>query len=426
MALEKNNKNIRLITVGELLIICGFISGVLNFSYQHINTAYEVNRIFAGSGAVTTATRNNFIVSGMVLITVMCFFFASLISLVKKKRFNYAVFFVFVLIVFGAFWTIMSISEIPITTVVKSPVSPVVMIMSICLFIGYDEKMWAMIKKMVFISSILYTMISTYEIFRFLLTFGFNNRLMLSGALYGIVIAIFLIYFNLLFNDELIKNHKIILLAELFLAVSITTILQSRSWVAHSLILVAIFVIKLSKNHKHRVVFLLCVVMAGVVIFFLASNYISMISQGLIDRLDQDSRTGQLKAFFSQVSFSDLMLGGGMRAGYSCFGDPNYQFLDNLLLLNMFKYGIVPTVAYLALMIVPIFYGLTHRKSEASKGIFFFMAWIVIMLGVGIFVSYSINIYNILIYVAMGRIAFLIDRDKAENKSLKLNVNARK
>ena len=425
MTLETQKK--RMITISDFLIIIAFITNIISFAYQHINARYTVSELFGSAGGnISTAPRNNFIVSGLFLVFMLCFFFAALLALTKKKKLNHAMLCILVLIVFGVFWTILAATKISIVTVVKSPISPVVMIMSVCVFIGYDERAWETVKKMAFIASFIYTLMATYEMLRFLIVFGFGSRLMLSGALYGIIAAIFLAYFTLLFNEEALKKHKFILAVQLVTILSIVVILQSRSWVVHALILFGIFVIQLSKRHKHKVAFFIGVGILALLIVILMFDYFIKMSQGLLDRIGHDSRTGQLEAFFSQVSFKDLMLGKGMQAGYACFGDQNYQFLDNLLLLNMFKYGIVPTIAYLMLMIVPIFYGLTHRKSEASKGIFFFVAWIVIMCGFAIFVSYSNNTYNFLIYITMGRFIFLRERDKAESKSLKLNANARK
>ena len=414
MIQENRNRTQFKITDVELLIVVAFFVNIICFAYQHINSRYTTYDLSLNGENISTVIRNDYIVSFLVLIVMLCFFFAAALALSGKKRINSTVLCVLILIVSGFLWTIAAIQKSSIVVVVKSPVSPFVLVMAFLVFIGYNEKAWEITKKMVFFSSVAYTLISVYEIIRFISVFGLSNRLMRSGALYAIIIVIFFIYFNLLFNDELVKKHKIIIPVQLFVTISITLILQSRSWVLHSLILVVIFVYKLSKNYKNKLVYFLIVSFIGLVIIALASGYLITISGGLLDRMTDDSRTGQLNAFFSQVTFRDLMLGGGMQAGYYCFGNPNYQFLDNLILLTMFKYGIIPTLTYLSLMIIPIYYGFTHRESEARKGLLFFVVWIVIMMGVGIFISYSNNIYNYLIYIIMGRFAFLREKDRKE------------
>ena len=407
-------KNKKLISIPSLLIGAAFSIDVLRFAYKFLNAPFSTSSLFATS--VTTLAVDNFISSGMLLAVMMCFFFLALYALTKKKKLNYLTMCVFVLLFFGIFWTLLALQKSSIVVSVTSPVSPFIMIMAVLVFIGYDEEMWDGVKKAVFYSSIPYTLMSLYETVRFLIKFGFGARLMASGALYGAIVAVFFLYFTLLFNEELVKKHKFILPIQIFILISIMVILQSRSWALHALLLMVIFVYKLSKNYKNRFVFLIIVGIVALAVFVFASDYISTISQGLLDRMEQDSRSGQLKAFFSQVSFKDLMLGGGMKVGYSCFGDPNYQFLDNLVLLTMFKYGIIPTLAYLLLLLSPIFYGLFHKNSEARKGILFFAVWFVVMLGVAIFVSYANNIYNYVFYIAMGRFVFI--REKEREKRL--------
>ena len=89
----------------------------------------------------------------------------------------------------------------------------------------------------------------------------------------------------------------------------------------------------------------------------------------------------------------------------------------------MFKYGIIPTVAYLTMIFVPLIYGFKHKESEARKGIFFFVPWILVMLGFAIFVSYSNNIYNYLIYFVIGRMSFLREKDRKARALGQLTLN---
>ena len=422
--IQENQKRAQFkITDVNFLLFVAFFVNIICFSYQHINAEYTLSNVFASGDNVATLPRNNYIVSFLVLVMMLCFFFASILSLTGKKRINSTILCVLILMVSGILWTILAVQKSNIVTVVKSPVSPFVLIMSVLVFLGYNEQAWETIKKFTFIFSIVYTIISAYEMMRFVSDFGFSNRLMLSGAIYGIIVVIFFTYFNLLFNDGLIKKHKIIIPIQLLLIVSITIILQSRSWVVHAIILLLIYIVRLSKSYKNKIMYFIIISIIIAVILVLGSDYLITISGGLLDRMDHDSRTGQLEAFFSQVSFKDLMIGGGMQAGYSCFGNPNYQYLDNLVLLTLFKYGIIPTLSYLMLLIVPIIYGFRNKYPEARKAILFFIPWILIMLGLGIFVSYSNNIYNYLIYVVIGRFAFLREKDRKERAWGQLTIN---
>ena len=417
--IEENKKKIKITDI-ELLIAVAFIVDIVCFAYQYMNVEY---RVYSHWENIATTSRNNFITSGLVLVMMLCFFAAAVLSLIEKKRLNSAIMCVLILIIFGTFWTVLAMRGDSIVTIVKSPVSPFVLIMSVLVFVGYNERAWEITKKLVFISSIAYTFMSIFEIIRFIINFGLETRLMLSGALYGIIVVIFFMYFTLLFNDGLLKKYKLLISIQIFLIISVTLVLQSRSWVVHSLLLMVIFIFKLSTHYKNKTVYYLIVSLVGIVVLTLASSYLITISGGLLDRMTDDSRTGQLEMFFSQVSFKDLMLGGGMRAGYSCFGDSNYQFIDNLVIQTMFKYGIIPTVAYLTMIFVPLIYGFKHKESEARKGIFFFVPWILIMLGFAIFVSYSNNIYNYLIYFVIGRLSFLREKDRKARALGQLTLN---
>src|SRR5699024_6069633 len=109
-------------------------------------------------------------------------------------------------------------------------------------FIGYRDELWKSTKKIVFLLCTLFTVILLYETVRFVLQYGLMIRLMTSAAVYAMVYAILLMYVNLLLNPEALEKHPIMLFLQVFTLIVVAMVLQSRSWMLHGVILLAIYV----------------------------------------------------------------------------------------------------------------------------------------------------------------------------------------
>ena len=407
-----NNVNIQNTSKGikltDLLIWVAFITNILRFAYSYINQPFVKNTLFNNT-VVSNSNPNSQISTLLQAVFVAAVVALAIISFMKPIKCRSSAALIMILVFFGVLWSIISIISLhyDVLDVINANPSPVIMILSVSVFIGFREELWDTVKKAILLSSVSYTLIAAYETARFFAKYGFSVRLMTSGAIYALVSAIFLMYVNLLFSDqESLRKRKILFISELLVLLLVSAILQSRSWVVHVVFLIIIWIVKITGSYRSKFLIFTIIVLTALIALAISWEFILKISGNLIGRLNTDSRTEQLKAFFDQVTFRDLLWGGGINASYFCFGT-NYKFLDNLFFLTMFKFGLIPTLAYTLLLLSPIFYGLSHRKSQASKGILFLIAWAACMFGLGIYISYSITIYNIVIYIVIGRLYYL-------------------
>ena len=140
--------------------------------------------------------------------------------------------------------------------------------------------------------------------------------------------------------------------------------------------------------------------------------------QGLIERFQTsgDTRTAQLKAFFSQVGFNDLMIGGGIRAGYLFNNDPNFHFVDNQVLLYMFRYGIIPTVTYLYLLLYPVYKSFRLKNKKLILKSIVLISWFAAMLGLSVYFNLTFGMAHMLIMIYTGRLFYEVLYYKANRK----------
>lgn len=404
-----NVRKVLNINLSKSLIWIAFIVWLIRFGYMYVNEPYIRSSLMVNN--IMTMSRNNMYSNLMLIIFIACFTILALKSILKCKK-NIAMFYVIVMFFFGVFWTIISVYNIGIVNVFKSTITPFIFIMSICIYIGYSDEIWNEILKTISFSTIILTLIAAYETYRYVTQCGMLLRLTVSGAMYGLVSAVFLMYVTLLLNDKAIKNHKIILLIQIFTLFIVAIVVQSRSWVIHLIIILCIYIYKVSKKYKYSKLAMIAIIMLVIGVILISWNGISMLSTGLVSRMSSDSRSDQLTAFFSQVTIKDLFLGKGIMAKYYWRG-VYYEYLDNLILINMFKFGMIPMISYLLLILKPIFYGIFHKTSMARSSMIFLLAWLMAMLGFSIYVSYSLNIYNFVIYIVIGRTLYCIENEKS-------------
>jgi hypothetical protein len=132
-----------------------------------------------------------------------------------------------------------------------------------------------------------------------------------------------------------------------------------------------------------------------------------------------DSRTDQYRAFFSQKSFEDLILGGGPTATWNYgWGEEyeNYQNFDNAYLWMAFLYGVPLMLSYTVIIILPGFraaFSGAKRNDAAAAALL--MLWGLACTGFSTYINPSLTPYSYFLCLLSGRcLAFL-----SEHKELK-------
>lgn len=401
------------IHIRKTLLYCGFFLAALAFVYTNVNRPFVVNGLFQNT--FVTSNRVNWTSNILNIGYVACLYLCSILSInhLRKNSVNkLLVVGVAIMQICFIFWTMIGSSSAKMVDMLfNNSTTPLAMLISTSVFIGHRDELWRSVKKIVFLLCTLFTVISLCETVRFVLQYGLVIRLMTSAAVHAMVYAILLMYVNLLLNPEALEKYPIMLFLQIFILIVVAMVLQSRSWMLHGVIQLAIFVKAVSTASKSKHLVRVLVILLIIAVVACLWQYLLLLSGSLLARLNADSRSQQLIAFFSQVTVKDLLFGCGVDARYYCFGT-SFAYLDNLVLLTMFKFGTLPTLIYLLMMFGPLFFGLRRKKSQVRSSVLFFVAWLACMMGISIYVANAYTVYNQVIYIVIGRMFYLMKTEK--------------
>ena len=112
-------------------------------------------------------------------------------------------------------------------------------------------------------------------------------------------------------NEEVGLKIGLILLALLC-----SILIVSRSWIIQSLLLFTAYLI-ISLDLKGKIMTIMWIVLIALAAVFLLESYLSNIILPLIEKAEEDTRSGQFYDFFGQISSWKLLVGSGMQATYS-------------------------------------------------------------------------------------------------------------
>lgn len=404
----------KLLLIFTLIFIClyNFLS-YFNSSWSVIEGSLRQNRQM---GIITTGL----IMGAFFLLFVLIFY----LIFTKKYSLKLIVPIIF-LELFGVIWTVYAVlmDKVSIGVLFRDSFPPISMMACGFLLAGYNDKWWPLIKKAIFIIACLFTFYSFYEIIIAFSRFGFEYRLTSGAPMYCYEIGLFATYGLIILTDEWKKNRKLLVFILVLLLFFNSAILQGRSWFLQTLILFIIYLFNIRevlKKHKALAIFVPVGIITITIVIFL--NNIELF-KGLIDRFvnSGDTRTSQLEQFFSQVSFGELLIGQGTKASYTYNLDTNFYFIDNQVLLFMFRYGIVPTIAYCYLILYPFVKSLTLKNKKMMYKSIVLIAWFAAMLGVSVYFNISFGTMSLLILLYSGRLFYEIDNRKKISLENKVN-----
>jgi hypothetical protein len=159
---------------------------------------------------------------------------------------------------------------------------------------------------------------------------------------------------------------------------------------------------------SHKIIAPICMATALLITVYLCfQEPVNEAINRLFGRVFVDSRSGQYDVFFSQVSFSHLILGGGPNASWQ-FGTADayreYQYFDNAFLWMAFIGGLPLMCSYLIVIIFPgirlLFRGVAGNTAAAAILI---ALWGVACTGISTYTNPSLTPYSYLICLLAGR-----------------------
>ena len=131
----------------------------------------------------------------------------------------------------------------------------------------------------------------------------------------------------------------------------------------------------------------------------------------LAGRLTEDTRSNQLHEFFSQLDAGKFFWGQGYDATYQESAHGVYSYVDNQVLMMVFRYGLLPMVMYLCVALKSIYGFLKYKIGYGFAS----MMWLAALNGLAIYITFGIDIQNLFIMIAIGRSAALVDKRKRKN-----------
>lgn len=125
--------------------------------------------------------------------------------------------------------------------------------------------------------------------------------------------------------------------------------------------------------------------------------------EGLINRLDEDTRSEQYQIFFSQLDPWSLLPGKGPSAGYLYNGNSDYGYIDNQLLWMAWKGGSVILSGYALFVLAPgwrLMWRPRNEKEYAAACTLFL--WSLAVGGVSTFLNINYNVQNFFVVLLAG------------------------
>jgi hypothetical protein len=188
---------------------------------------------------------------------------------------------------------------------------------------------------------------------------------------------------------------------------------QNRSWPLVCLFLIFLRFVVMNTASSSQKIIRIGLVMVG--LLFISGRVIHLLDagtgneavDGLIGRLTENTRGGQLQDFFEQVPIHRLVTGGGPDAGYDFKGRSNYQYIDNQHLFMLFKFGLLAWWAYAYTVFAPALRVLQARLGYPVRGLaYLLLLWGLSLGGLSVYQNLRPGPANMLMVMIAGRVCY--------------------
>ena len=304
------------------------------------------------------------------------------------------------IVAISGMWTIITVINVGISPLLVGNFPPSVFFVIGVVLIGFDDDLFAHFSRVCGFFSTVFFAVSLFFALQFLMHYGaVGVRFGTSHILYFFQMGIWtLAAFALGTDITKWEKLKIILLITCIL---LSIIILSRGWIIQTGILFVLYVMKLNRSQAKRfplkaLLLLTCIIL---VLIFMTRSYLREQWDTLLARVTEDTRTQQIIQFLQQVDVSNLIVGGGYSASYSWL-DNDYGAIDNQILLIMFRYGIIITILYMIIFMIPFFGTVRSHKANYLNGIN--LMWLLSMAGLSIYCTINIDIAQMVVLIVAG------------------------
>ena len=163
------------------------------------------------------------------------------------------------------------------------------------------------------------------------------------------------------------------------------------------------YYIKYSKTESlnKKIINVISAITAGILVYSVLTRFFGNAMGAMLGRMSQDTRGSQLTQFFEEVPIYNLLIGQGMNVTYTLNGE-QYAYIDNQIILMLFRYGLISTTAYLYPMLKILIHSVfSFKRQEEGIGMVVFM-WIAALCGISIYFGNRLDILNIIVMTKVG------------------------
>lgn len=282
-----------------------------------------------------------------------------------------------------------------LTSVLFGNVPTTVFIIPLFYLLSEDPRIEQLIKKWVPLLSLICFIASLASIIKFKSICGFGSYIGWCPArdYFAFGISLYWSTVVLTSNDE---HGYFITMGIGILACIAAFMLATRSWLIQPMLvmLFATFMAKgIDKVFKRTVIVIFA---AGTALLALSFIYPEVLDS-FLNRIGEDTRSNQYEIFYSQVEPASLIFGNGISAGYRYGTNSHYLFFDNQIIYLMFHFGVLAVVPLLYVLLRCLF-GSSKNSQCKFVALFYLMA----ILGLSTYYSYTINVGVVLLFSSFG------------------------
>lgn len=324
------------------------------------------------------------------------------------------IFWVLLCILPFAFWSILEYGNGEGINVWFGSVPTTPCILPLFFLLGREESLSKHFKKAALILTAGYLLLSLYSALDFYLSVGWGNRILYMPGKTSLSMGMLALWVYLFSDlDKKESNEEVGLkIGLILLALLCSILIVSRSWIIQSLLLFTAYLI-ISLDLKGKIMTIMWIVLIALAVVFLLESYLSNIILPLIEKAEEDTRSGQFYDFFGQISSWKLLVGSGMQATY-VFSGIEYRYFDNQFIFESFHYG--------CLHLLPLFWFLFRtlripvekikdigRRKSYLGAKFVIITFLLAMGGLSVYYRYDYSIPTALFLMFVGKHSVLPD-----------------
>lgn len=248
-----------------------------------------------------------------------------------------------------AFWSIVEYERAGMEVLFGGiPTTPC--LLPLFFILGKEESLSKHLKHVSLLLVVGYFSLSLYSAFDFYTSVGWGNRVLsmpAKGSLGMGMVSLWVYLFSDL-KEGVGGKERCLKIGLIFLAVICSMLIVSRSWLIQSVLLLAGYLV-IAYNLRGRILTMIGLALGIFCLLLFAGPFVVDIMTPLLERVEEDTRSGQFQDFFSQIEAWKLLFGAGMNASYF-FGEIEYRYFDNQFIFEAFHYGcfhLVPLLWFL-------------------------------------------------------------------------------